>query len=281
MKIFVSINIIAIFLAPQAIAELPPAQTPGDLPAAEAPGDLPAAEQSVLPPLRRSRSRLPWRSRTRYTRRFDRSLESMERNRTITPLERRQLEAGVLPGLDQACRSGALSKEECESGARLRGRVIRTGSNHSAPDTAQKQALQEKLELERQAAADAARRLEVAKRLRFRSFGGDCIYDWQSWGLSSTGVRSVKVTDCGITSEIATDCKNLRISELVGGKWREWKIPSGDRERMFIESCSNVLGAPQPIYILPDKDSATSNEGSMESETSKRVCTGPTVLCGF
>jgi hypothetical protein len=159
--------------------------------------------------------------------------------------------------------------------------MSQSGIDHPAPGTVQKQALQEKLNQERQAAADAARRFEQARRLRFRSFGGHCTYDWKSWGLSSTGVRSVKVIDCGITSEIATDCKNLRISELIGGKWSEWQIPSGDRELMFIESCANVLGATEPIYTLPDKDSATRSEKNKESDTRKPLCFGPTVLCGF
>jgi murein DD-endopeptidase MepM/ murein hydrolase activator NlpD len=71
---------------------------------------------------------------------FDRSLESLERNRVITPLERRQLETGQpsrpidVPAFQQACRSGALSKQECSSGvavsrrgSRLQPRVVWKG----------------------------------------------------------------------------------------------------------------------------------------------------------
>jgi len=93
--------------------------------APQAPGDLPVAEPPVLPPARLE---------TQEPLRFDRSLESLERNRVITPLERRQLEAGAVarpihvPALQQACRSGALSKQECRSGVALRGRGLRGDS---------------------------------------------------------------------------------------------------------------------------------------------------------
>ncbi len=63
---------------------------------------------------------------------FDQSLESLERNRVITPLERRQLETGDVsqpinvPAFKQACRSGALSQQECEGGVAVRGRGARS-----------------------------------------------------------------------------------------------------------------------------------------------------------
>ena len=62
---------------------------------------------------------------------FDHSLESLERNRVITPGERRQLETGEnalpidVPAFQQACRSGALSKRECSSGVAVRRRGTR------------------------------------------------------------------------------------------------------------------------------------------------------------
>ena len=62
---------------------------------------------------------------------FDRSLESLERNRVITPSERRQLETGQnarpfdIPAFQQACRSGALSQQECSSGVAVRRRATR------------------------------------------------------------------------------------------------------------------------------------------------------------
>ena len=63
---------------------------------------------------------------------FDRSLESLERNQVITPQERRQLETGDVsrpinvPAFQQACRSGALSRQECNGGVAVRGRGVRS-----------------------------------------------------------------------------------------------------------------------------------------------------------
>ncbi len=55
---------------------------------------------------------------------FDRSLETLERNRVITPVERRQFETGEpdIPAFQQACRTGALSQKECSSGVAVRRR---------------------------------------------------------------------------------------------------------------------------------------------------------------
>ena len=59
-------------------------------------------------------------------RRFDQSLEQLERSRGITPLERQGLEAGQpqapidVSRYQKACREGALSREECASGVAVR-----------------------------------------------------------------------------------------------------------------------------------------------------------------
>ena len=59
-------------------------------------------------------------------RRFDQSLEQLERSRVITPLERQGLEAGQpqapidVSRYQKACREGALSREECASGVAVR-----------------------------------------------------------------------------------------------------------------------------------------------------------------
>ncbi len=58
---------------------------------------------------------------------FDRSLEMLERNQVITPEERRAVRGGSIgrrtdaPALQEACRSGALSKQDCASGVTFRG----------------------------------------------------------------------------------------------------------------------------------------------------------------
>ena len=59
-------------------------------------------------------------------RRFDQSLEQLERSRVITPLERQGLEAGQpqapidVSRYQKACREGALSRQECASGVAVR-----------------------------------------------------------------------------------------------------------------------------------------------------------------
>jgi murein DD-endopeptidase MepM/ murein hydrolase activator NlpD len=59
-------------------------------------------------------------------RRFDQSLDQLERSRVITPLERRRLEAGQpqapidVSRYQKACREGALSRQECASGVAVR-----------------------------------------------------------------------------------------------------------------------------------------------------------------
>ena len=58
--------------------------------------------------------------------RFDQSLEQLERQRVISPSERRGLASGHamapinVPKHQQACRDGALSRKECESGVAIR-----------------------------------------------------------------------------------------------------------------------------------------------------------------
>ena len=59
-------------------------------------------------------------------RRFDQSLEQLERSRVITPLERQGLEAAQpqapidVSRYQKACREGALSRQECASGVAVR-----------------------------------------------------------------------------------------------------------------------------------------------------------------
>lgn len=67
---------------------------------------------------------------------FDHSLDSLEQNRVITRQERLQIEAGGggvarpidVPAFQQACRTGALSKQECREGVAVPGRDRRRGA---------------------------------------------------------------------------------------------------------------------------------------------------------
>ena len=81
---------------------------------------------------------------------FDRSLEDLERQRVITPQERRLLEdgSGALPipasaGLENACRTGVLSKVECRTGmTRRRGVMLRSPTVTLVPPRRRTQPLQ-------------------------------------------------------------------------------------------------------------------------------------------
>ena len=67
---------------------------------------------------------------------FDHSLESLEQNRVITRQERLQIEVGGggaarpidVQAFQQACQTGALSKQECRQGVAVRGRDRRRGA---------------------------------------------------------------------------------------------------------------------------------------------------------
>lgn len=101
---------------PGAAEPAPPGPTPG-----LQPGPSPAAS----PPLRPQSQQLPV---TRPSTRFDASLDELVRDGVVSPLERSRIRnpAGLQPlnGPDhrQACRTGALSAQECRTGLVLRWR---------------------------------------------------------------------------------------------------------------------------------------------------------------
>ena len=189
-------------------------------------------------------------------------------------------------------RSGGASWPDLQS---LPGssRTMPVSTTYTAPDSAQKQAIREQIERQREkeriaaarrADAEHAARLrrEEARRQRYRSIGG-CTYDWQSWGKSPSGVRSVKASGCSGVTEVAVDCSNTKISKLKWRKWRSWEVPSAGFENLVVESCANVLGASKPTYIQPIiPASAPAPKPRTTTVTKpKSTCTGPTVLCEF
>ncbi|MFL0781415.1 MAG: M23 family metallopeptidase [Prochlorococcus sp.] len=83
----------------------------------------PVAVPTHKAPLRPSQSALPVPELP--PRAFDKSLDALERDRVITPLEKQQLQTGAIgqpidvSKFQAACKSGALSKQECSSGIAL------------------------------------------------------------------------------------------------------------------------------------------------------------------
>jgi hypothetical protein len=87
---------------------------------------LPPPAVPLAQPLRPDPTALP----SRPTARFDASLDSLVRDGVVSPAERARIRSGSgmtpfqVPAHQQACRSGALSRQECSSGlvVRWRGR---------------------------------------------------------------------------------------------------------------------------------------------------------------
>ena len=148
------------------------------------------------------------------------------------------------------------------------------------PDTKQKQAIRQRLRNAREQESLVALRKAEARRRRYRTIGS-CTFDWQSWGQSGSGVRSVKSNCQGYlrpVTEVAVDCNRLKVSEMKYGKWYGWKIPSGDLEALTIETCANVVGASKPVYVKP---AARTIEASTTTDIKIPICTGPAILCGM
>ena len=147
----------------------------------------------------------------------------------------------------------------------------------------ERQRQQEQLAAARRADAEHLARLkrEEARRKRYRLIGS-CTYDWQSWGKSPSGVRSVKAAGCSGVTEVAVDCKNTKVSMLKWSKWRPWKIPNKEFEDLVVESCANILGATKPSYVeptLPVSNQSAVLKTNSTSLPKKPICTGPAILC--
>lgn len=182
-----------------------------------------------------------------------------------------------------------------------RGDVVSQGQTialrdtpYQAPNTSQKQRLRQQIEQNRRAEKEAAARKAEALRIeakrraeaariaeqrrqqalaqRYRKFGR-CTYDWQSWGISPSGVRSVKASCPGSTNEVAVDCTRLKVAEKSLRSWDGWKTPTpGSQEDFLVEACANVLGAPKPDYSVPQPNTKSKQ---------LPACTPPAILCGL
>ena len=119
--------------------------------------------------------------------------------------------AKALPGSVLAIRPGV-------SGGASWPYIPYLGGSTTQVDTPEKQRIREQIELTRQRELAAAERREresqEAFERRYKTFG-DCTYDWQSWGKSPSGVRSVETTRCLGTDEVAVDCRNYKVNERI------------------------------------------------------------------
>lgn len=122
-----------------------------------------------------------------------------------------------------------------------------SGGSKTEVDTPEKQRIREQIALNKQREREEAERRDQERKeallRRYKTFG-ECVYDWQSWGKSPSGVRSVKADcsgDSGNIVEVAVDCRNLKLNERRLRTWSGWKHPAGGQVDMVAEVCANVL----------------------------------------
>lgn len=176
-------------------------------------------------------------------RRFDQSLDELVRQGVISPSDRALVRSSGDPApldvgaFEQACRGGALSPRECNSGIGLRwGRY---SSSPPAPAT-------KPLSSREQALLDQIRSAPVSSWRRY----GQCQYDWGGWKLHGNGVRTT-AADCGGTAlrwVIAVSCPRLMVATRSrDGKWNQWEPPAGPdskfrqgEDEMVAALCANI-----------------------------------------
>ena len=114
--------------------------------------------------------------------------------------------------------------------------------------TPERQYVLDRIERERQTEANRKKAAEEARLRKYRTFGSKTYY-WAGWKLDSKGTRSTTFTDSYSTSRqhVAVTCKGMRVSTRTYSSWSKWRIPTGDEERMLVELCSQIPGAPKAV----------------------------------
>ena len=172
--------------------------------------------------------------------RFEASLDSLVRDGVVSPAERARIR-GMDPNVSahqQACRSGALSPQECSSGVVVRWRGLQnTVSGPTIKPLSQN---------------------EQAVLQRIRSSGytpkwrtyGQCKYDWSGWKLHSNGTRSTAV-DCGGSAmrwTVGVSCDRFLVAAYTTASgWSKWREPAGPgnksrqgEDEMVAALCANI-----------------------------------------
>ena len=174
--------------------------------------------------------------------RFDASLDELVRDGVVSPVERARIRAGSgmnssVSAHQQACDSGALDQQECNSGLVVRWRGSTTISGPTIkPLSSNEQAL--------------------LNRIRSNSYtpqwrtNGQCKYDWAGWRLNSNGTRTTAV-ECGasatrLTVGVSCDCLLVAGYTTASG-WSKWREPAGPgnksrqgEDEMVAALCANV-----------------------------------------
>jgi hypothetical protein len=202
--------------------------------------------------------------------RYDQSLDELVRQGLVSPEERQRIRTGATgtlqqsPAHQQACRSGALSEEECNSGVVVRWRGNNNTVNQAPPlqRPGDPQALlQSPVGVGLPSLTPTIKPLssrEKALLQRIRSGGqapqwrtyGQCNYDWAGWKMQSNTIRTTS-TYCGDTSKrwtVGVSCDRLLVAvHTTESGWSDWKRPAGPdnktrqgEDKMVAALCANA-----------------------------------------
>jgi hypothetical protein len=212
--------------------------------------------------------------------RFDLSLDELVRQGVVHPAERQRIRSGLpappqqTPAQQSACRTGALSEEECQSDVVVRWRgseatsrpAISTPSSlpqapRAVPQNTRKQVIPgPTLRLpsssplvkplsERETAL--LQRIRANKSPSWRQYG-KCKYNWSNWTKLHDDIRSTSV-DCGpsLAWTVGVSCKRLMTniySDQFG--WQGWRMPAGPdhetragEDEMVAALCANLTSS--------------------------------------
>jgi hypothetical protein len=174
--------------------------------------------------------------------RFDASIDELVRDGVLSPAERARINSNSgmnsnASAHQQACRSGALSPQECSSGVVVRWRGSHTISGPiSKPLSHNEQSLLQRIR-------------SSSYTLQWRTYG-QCKYDWAGWKLHSNGTRTTRV-DCGVSAmrwTVGVSCVRLLVAaHTAKSGWSKWRAPAGPEnesrqgeDEMVAALCANV-----------------------------------------
>jgi hypothetical protein len=194
--------------------------------------------------------------------RFDHSLDELVRQGVVSQAERQRIRSGKratpkqTPAHQQACLSGGLSEQECNTGvvvhwsgtAAIKNQLLSPVSNGLQP-------------LEPSIKPLSSREQALLHQIRsggqvpqWRTYG-QCNYDWGGWKLQSNGIR-ITATYCGETAKrwaVGVSCDRLLVAiHTSESGWSDWKRPSGPdsktrqgEDEMVAALCANASGSPR------------------------------------
>jgi hypothetical protein len=208
--------------------------------------------------------------------RFDQSLDELVRQGVVSPAERQRIRSGAsaapqqTQAHQQACRSGALSEQECASGVVVRWRgksdnetpALQSSPDRQAPllsafelaTSTLKRPNSERQSPNPQVKPLSERETALLRQIRSESSPvwrvyGKCNYDWSGWKRVGNETR-VTSADCGESRQwlIGVSCQRLMTniySDQFG--WQGWTRPAppdhesrAGEDEMVAALCANL-----------------------------------------